>query len=83
MHRMVHHSENLFIKYHEQTICRKFAFSGQHWTGIFIKKCKNSVFGVPIKISISALNFSTESVKKPTINDLLFLIVIYSPKTDN
>ena len=32
---------------------------------------------------ISVLNFSTESAKKPTIYDLLFLIAIYAPKNDN
>ena len=46
-------------------------------------KTKNSVFGVLIKISISLLNFSTESAKKPTIYDLMFLIVIYAPKNHN
>ena len=34
-------------------------------------------------MSISVLNFSTESDKKPTMFDLLFLIAIYSPKNDN
>ena len=33
-----------------------------------------------IKVSISVLNFSTESANKRTIYDLLFLFVIYSPK---
>ena len=36
----VHHPDNLSIKYHEQKFCIKFAFSGQHWTGISIRKCK-------------------------------------------
>ena len=36
-----------------------------------------------IKISISVLNFSTESTKKPTIYDSLFLIAIYSPENDS
>ena len=36
-----------------------------------------------MKISISVLNFSTESAEKPTIYDLLFCIVIYSLKNDN
>ena len=36
-----------------------------------------------IKTLISVLNFSTESAKKPTIYDLLFLIAIYSPKNDS
>ena len=67
MHRVVHHSEHLFIKYHEQKFCMKFAFSGQHWTGLSMEKCKNSIFGVLIKVSILALNFSTESVKKPSV----------------
>ena len=55
----VHHPDNLSIKYHEQTLfCIKFAFSGQHETGISIEKCfKKSVFEVFNK------NFSTESVK--------------------
>ena len=29
------------------------------------------------------LNFSTESGKKPTIYDLLFLVAIYFPEHDN
>ena len=36
-----------------------------------------------IKVSISVLNFSTESAKKLTIYYLLFFIVVYSPKNDN
>ena len=36
-----------------------------------------------IKISISVLNFSAESVEKSTIYDLLFLVAIYSPKNGN
>ena len=36
-----------------------------------------------IKTYISVLNFSTESAKKLTIYDLLFLIALYSSKTDN
>ena len=46
-------------------------------------KCKNSVFGVLMKISISVLNFSTESAKETTIYELLFLITISSPKNKN
>ena len=79
----MHHSENLSIKYHEQKFCIKFAFSGQHWTGLFTENCKNSVFGDLIKVSISVLNFSTGSAKKTTIYDLLFLFETYSPKNDN
>ena len=46
-------------------------------------KCKDSVFVMLIKISISVLKFSTESAKRPTIFVLLFLIAIYYPKNDN
>ena len=46
----------------------KFAFSGKHWTGLSIEKCKNSVFVVLIKISISVLNFSPEWAKKTNLN---------------
>ena len=35
-----------------------------------------------LKIPVS-LKFITESSKKPTIYDLLFLAVIYFPKNDN
>ena len=63
-------------------IASKLAFSGQHWTGLYIEKCKNSVSEVLIKISISLLNFSTESAKKPSIYGLLFFIAICSPKND-
>ena len=79
----VHHPENFSIKYHEQKFCIKFAFSGKHWAGLFTEKCKNFQFlGCLIKfeywISVS------ESAKKPTTYDLLFLIVaLYSSKNDN
>ena len=43
---------------------------------IYQKMWKMSVFGLFNKI----INFITESVKKPTIYDLLFLNGIYSPK---
>ena len=33
--------------------------------------------------SFSVLNFSTESAKKTTIYDFIFLIALYSPKNDN
>ena len=46
-------------------------------------KCKDSVFVMLIKISISVLKFSTEKEKKPTIFGLLFLIATYYPKNDN
>ena len=48
-----------------------------------LKNVKVQFLGVLIKISISVLNFSTESAKKPTVYDLLFLITIYYPKNDN
>ena len=60
--RVLHHWENIFIKYLEQKFSIKFAFLGQHWTLLSIKHCK--------KIKI----FSTQSAKKPTIYDLLFFI---------
>ena len=44
MNRVVHHSENLSIKYHEQKLCIKFSFSGQYWIGLSIEKFRNSVF---------------------------------------
>ena len=44
------------------------------------KNVKNLKF---LKIQISVLNFSTESAKKATINNLLFLIALYSPKYNN
>ena len=50
---------------------------------IYQKMQKKSVFGVFNKISISVLNFSTNSAKKPTNYDLVFLTAIYSPKNDN
>ena len=56
VHRVLHHSKNLFIKYHYQKFYIKFAFSGQHLTRLSIEKFKNSVFGVLIKISVSVLN---------------------------
>ena len=56
VHRVVHHSKNLSIKYHEQNFCIRFAFLGQHLTGLSIGKFKNLVSGVLMKISISVLN---------------------------
>ena len=50
---------------------------------LYIQICENSVFGVSIKMSIPVLNFSVESAKKLTLYDLLFLIAIYSPNSDN
>ena len=49
------------------------------------KNTKKSVLGVfyCTKISISVLNFSTESAKKPTVYDLPFLFAIYSARNDN
>ena len=52
-----------------------FYFSGQYWTGLSIAKCKNSVFRMLIKISISVLNFSTKSPKETTIYDLLKITI--------
>ena len=50
---------------------------------MFIENCEKSVFGVLIKITISVLNFVTESAKKATIYDLIFLIPIHSAKNNN
>ena len=84
VHRVVHHSENLSIKYYEQKCYIKFAFSGQHWTRLSMEKCKKNQFlGCLIKTSISVLNSNNESAKKPTVYDLLFLIAIYYPKNQN
>ena len=44
VHRVVHNSENLSIKYHEQKFCIKSEVSGQHWTGMPIEKCKKYQF---------------------------------------
>ena len=84
MHRVVYHSDNLSIKYYEQKFCIKFAFSGLHCAGLPIEKYKKiQSLRCLIKISISVLNFSTESTKKTTIYDFLFLIVLYSSQNYN
>ena len=44
---------------------------------------ENPVFEVSIKMSIPVLNFSNESAKELTLYDLLFLIAICSPYSDN
>ena len=68
VHRVMHYSENLSIKYHDQNFYIKTATSGQHWTGQTIGECeKSSFWGNLIKISILVLCFSTESAEKPTI----------------
>ena len=68
----------------EQKFFIKFAFSGQHWNWLSTEKCNKSQFlGCLIKIYISVLNFSTESAKKLTVCNLLFLITLYSPKNGN
>ena len=64
-HKVVHHSENHSIKYHEQKFCIKFAFQGSVEQG-YLSKYANSVFEVSIKMSISVLNFSTASAKELT-----------------
>ena len=59
---LVHHSENLSIKYHDQKCCIKIAISGQHWTGKPVEKCKKfPLLGNWYKISISVLSFNAES----------------------
>ena len=61
VHRVMHYSENLSIKYHDQNFYIKTAFSGKHWTGQTIDECeKVSFWGNLIKTSISVLRLSTE-----------------------
>ena len=67
-HHHHHHHYLFFYSYF-------FYFSGQYWTGLSIAKCKNSVFRMLIKISISVLNFSTKSPKETTIYDLLKITI--------
>ena len=65
---MTHYSENLSIKYQDQNFAIKTAFSGKHWKEQTIDEFeKFSFLGNLIKISVSVLNFSTESAEKPTI----------------
>ena len=40
VHRVMHYSENLVIKYPDQNFYIKTASSGQHWTGQTIDECK-------------------------------------------
>ena len=64
VHRVMHYSENLSIKYHDQNFYIKTAFLGKYWTGQTIDECeKVSFWGNLIKISISVLRFSTESAE--------------------
>ena len=49
---------------------------------MYRNKWKFSFCGVN-KMSILVLNFSTESAKELTFYDLLFLIEIYFPNSDN
>ena len=52
VHKVMHYSENLSIKYHDQNFYIKTACSGQHWTGQTIDECKKvSFWGNLIKIS--------------------------------
>ena len=44
-----------------------------------ITKLRAQLMGNLIKISISVLNFSTESAEKPQVYKFLFLVAIYSP----
>ena len=82
MHRMVHHSENLSIKYHNlaSNLLSQDSIE-QDYLSKNVKK--NQFLGFLIKISISVLNLSTESAEETVIYDLLFLNAIYSPKNDN
>ena len=66
-----------------KTFAQNLLSQGSIKQDYLLEKCKDSVFVMLIKISISVLKFSTELAKKPTIFDLLFLIVIYYPKNDN
>ena len=59
-------------------MCVKMVFLGQHRTGLS-KNVKIFSFG----IFYGNINVSTESAKKPTTFDLLFLIAIYSVKNGN
>ena len=82
MCRVVQHSENHSIKYHEQKFCIKFTFQGIIQQDYLLKR-ENSIFGMSVKMSIPVLNFSTESAKELTLYDLLFLIAIYSPNINS
>ena len=55
-HKVMHHAENLSIKYYEQKFYIKFAFSWQDWIGPSIEKCKKITFWVFNK----NISFSTE-----------------------
>ena len=67
-HWVMHYSENVSIKYNDQNFTIKAAFSEKHWTEQTIDEFEKFLFlGNLIKISVSVLNFSTESAKKPTI----------------
>ena len=52
VHRVVHHSENHSIKYHEQKCWVKFAFQGSIEQD-YIKTCENSVFGMSKSVNSS------------------------------
>ena len=68
VNRVVHFSKTASIKYHDQNFCITIAFSGHHSTEQFIEECKKfSFWRNLIKISLSILNFSTESAEKPII----------------
>ena len=45
VHRVVHHSENDSIKYHEQKFCKKFAFQGSIEQGYLSKHVKIQFLG--------------------------------------
>ena len=69
---MVHYSENLPIKYHDQNFCIK---NSQDNIEEF------SFLANLIKISISLLKLGTKSAEKLIIQDILFSIaIIYSSK---
>ena len=77
-HRVMHHSENLSIKYHDQNFYIKTAFSGQHWTGQIGKCEKVSFRGNLIKISISevwALNRLKNQQFKTCYSSLQYILL--------
>ena len=79
---MLHHSENLFIKYHEKNFSIKIYFlrAVSIEQDYLSNNGKNSVFGVLNKNSY----FSTESAKEQfIIYNFRFHIALYSPKSDN
>ena len=73
LHVVVHHLENLSIKYYQQKFCIRFAFPSQHWTELSIEKFLKNQFLEGLRLN----------QLKTWLAISCYLLLAYSPKKDN